>query len=265
MSRDIWNPRQYGAFSDERDRPFYELLGRVGAQDPVRVVDLGCGPGDLTASLAERWPKASIEGIDSSPSMIEKAAPHADGERLRFSVGDLAEWRPAEPVDVAVPVDVILSNAALQWVPGHQRLLPLWIDALSPGGWLAFAVPANFDAPSHTILRELCTSERWNERLAGTIRHDIISEPAEYLSLLADHGCRVDAWETTYLQTLSGDDAVLNWVKGTGLRPVLAALAGAESERFLAEYRARLAEAYPVRSYGTLFPFRRTFVVAQKG
>ena len=134
--------------------------------------------------------------------MIEKAEPYADGDRLRFSVGDIARWSPADPLDV------IVSNAALQWVPGHQRLLPSWLEALTPGGWLAFAVPANFDAPSHTILRETIMSEPWKERLAGTIRHDVISEPAEYLSLLAEHGCRVDAWETTYLQTLQGEDAV---------------------------------------------------------
>jgi trans-aconitate 2-methyltransferase len=252
-----WDPEQYGRFGDERGRAFFELVSRVHAAEPGSVVDLGCGSGELTASLAERWSGAVIEGIDSSPQMIAAAEAHATGG-LRFSLGDLADWRPGPPVDV------IISNAALHWIPGHRELLPRWLKALGPGGWLAFQVPGNFGEPSHTLLREVCASPRWRDRLAGVTRLDPVAEPGDYLELLASRGCRVDSWETTYLQVLQGDDAVLEWVKGTTLRPVLSTLEAADGTEFLREYGARLREAYPARPHGTVFPFRRIFVVAQR-
>jgi trans-aconitate 2-methyltransferase len=176
---------------------------------------------------------------------------------LRFSLGDLAEWMPERPVDV------IFSNAALQWVPGHERLLPQWVEALAPGGRLAFSMPGNFDGPSHRILRELCDSARWRDRLGKVNRHNIVGDPADYFELLSDLGCDVDAWETTYLQVLHGTDPVLEWMKGTALRPALDALPEeGEREEFLAELTRLLREAYPSGSHGTLFPFRRIFVVA---
>lgn len=257
MSRDMWDPATYRTYATERARPFYELLARVDVDDPRYVVDLGCGPGERTADLAARWPGAVVEGIDDSEQMIAEARRTQAADRVRFSVGDLATWEPDRPVDV------IFSNAALHWVPGHQRLLPRWVDALAPGGRLAFGTPGNFDAPSHAILRELCASSRWRERLAARVRHDVISTPAEYLDLLSGLGYQVDAWETTYLQVLPGDDPVLGWLKGTTLRPVLDALPDeAERKDFLADLAARLREAYPRRAYGTVFPFRRIFVVA---
>jgi trans-aconitate 2-methyltransferase len=223
------------------------------------VVDLGCGSGGLTASLASRWPTATVEGIDSSPEMIAAAGQHiAPG--LRFAVGDLAAWTP----DPDRPVDVIVSNAALQWVPEHRDLLLRWIKALPVDGWLAFQVPGNFDAPSHTLMRELCRSPRWRDPLADVMRWHPVGTPGEYLDLLAGQGCRVDAWETTYAQVLQGDDPVLEWVKGTALRPVLSALDAADGADFLGEYAARLRDAYPRRPYGTVFPFSRIFVVAQR-
>lgn len=175
---------------------------------------------------------------------------------VRFSVGDIAAWVPERPVDV------IFSNAAFQWVPGHERLLGRWVDGLAPGGVLAFGMPGNFDAPSHVILRELCRSPRWQKRLGHTVRHDIVLEPADYLEILGGLGCEVDAWETTYLQLLPGDDPVLEWIKGTALRPVFDALP--EPEEFLAELAPRLREAYPCGPLGTVFPFRRIFVIAKK-
>lgn len=297
MSRDIWNPRQYRAYSSHRARPFFELLARIDVDDPEYVVDLGCGPGERTADLATRWPGAVIEGIDSSEQMITEArrllrsrAPlvaagadtgvvnaHAegadcsagasgpvtspsvprDGDALRFSVGDLAAWVPDRPVDV------IFSNAALQWVPGHQRLLPRWVASLAPGGRLAFSMPGNFAGDSHRLLRELCASPRWRDRLGAVNRHNVVDDPAGYFRLLSDLGCEVDAWETTYLQVLHGDDPVLEWMKGTALRPALDALAGQdEREEFLAELSGLLREAYPPGPHGTIFPFRRIFVVA---
>jgi trans-aconitate 2-methyltransferase len=269
MSRErpSWDPEQYRLFSDERSRPFFELLARVRAEDPVHVVDLGCGTGELTATLADRWPAARIEGLDSSTEMIAAAERRAV-PGLRFAVGDIATWAPDQPVDV------IVSNAALHWVPTHRELLPTWVKALSPGGWLAFQVPGNFDGPSHHLLRELCRSPRWRDLLgeqaggndAAALRRPVGS-PGEYLELLAAHGCRpVDAWETTYSLVLHGTDPVLEWVKGTALRPVLTALAAdpAAKARFLEEFGALLREAYPSRPYGTVFPFRRIFVVAMR-
>lgn len=272
MSRDIWSPQQYRAYASHRARPFFELLSRIDMTAPAYVVDLGCGPGERTADLAARWPGAIIDGIDSSPQMIIEARrmvrdgrdgpddlrdPGDSGDGLRFSVGDLAGWAPERPVDV------IFSNAALQWVPGHQRLLPEWVEALAPGGRLAFSMPGNFDGPSHRILRELCQSARWRDRLGKVNRHNVVGDPADYFELLSDLGCDVDAWETTYLQVLHGTDPVLEWMKGTALRPALDALPDeGEREEFLAELTLLLRESYPPGPHGTLFPFRRVFVVA---
>jgi len=255
----VWDPAQYGIFGDERARPFAELVGRIGGVEPRHVVDLGCGSGELTATLAARWPGAVVEAFDSSPEMIAAARAHAIPGRLNFTVGDVAGWQPAGPVDV------IVSNAVLHWVPQHPELLPRWVDALAPGGRLAFQVPGNFDAPSHTLLRDLCRSPRWNDELGTIGRADSVLTPEEYLDLLARHGCAVDAWETTYAQVLHGDDPVLEWVKGTALRPVLAALGDAEAREFLGSYRTLLREAYPPAAHGTVFPFRRVFVIAGRG
>jgi trans-aconitate 2-methyltransferase len=230
------------------------------------VVDLGCGSGELTATLADRWPAAHIVGIDSSPEMIAEAERRAV-PGLRFTTGDIEAWEPDQPVDV------IISNAALQWVPTHRDLLPAWVEWLTPGGWLAFQVPGNFDAPSHTVLRELCQSPRWHNLLGNVLRDPAYAAPvasgapAEYLDLLAAQDCAtIDVWETTFLQVLQGDDPVLEWVKGTALRPVLAVLDAdpAGRDEFLKEYGALLREAYPRSSYGTVFPFRRVFAVARR-
>ncbi|RAY14307.1 trans-aconitate 2-methyltransferase [Actinomadura craniellae] len=255
MSRHaVWDPVQYAVFEDERGRPFAELLARVTpARPPRTVVDLGCGDGGLTATLAGRWPGAAVTGLDSSAEMIARARPEPG---LDFTVGDIAGWHPDEPVDV------IVSNAALHWVPGHAGMLPRWFGALAPGGVLAFQVPGNHAAPSHALLRELTEAPRWRDRLAGTVARRPVLDPAGYLDLLAPLGARVDAWETTYAQVLPGPDPVLEWVKGTALRPVLAALDEAAAGDFLAEYAGLLREAYPPAPHGTVFPFRRIFVVA---
>ena len=226
----MWDPGQYRRFADERSRPFADLLARVRAQSPQLVVDLGCGPGELTATLASRWPDAEVRGVDSSAEMIAAAqallraggpaAPAAVGlgSRLSFTLADAADWQPDQPPDV------IISNAVLQWIPDHLRVLARWAGLLAAGGWLAIQVPANFDQPSHVILRELAGSAAWKEQLAGVRLNRQAAEPAEYLDVLARAGCEVDAWETTYLHVLQGADPVLDWYRGTGLRPVLAAL-----------------------------------------
>jgi trans-aconitate 2-methyltransferase len=251
-----WDPTQYALFSDERSRAFFDLASQVRAEEPRRVVDLGCGSGELTATLARRWPAADVRGLDASVEMIERASAFAGG-RLGFSLADAADFD-------ASGVDVLISNALLQWVPGHSALLTRWAGQLAPGGWLAFQVPANFGLPSHRLMRELAGSDRWRDRLAGVLRHDAVSEPAEYLELLAGAGLAVNAWQTSYLHVLQGPDPVLGWVRGTGLRPVLQALSDGEAAEFSSEYAALLREAYPARPFGTVFPFLRTFVVAHK-
>ncbi|MEV8635980.1 trans-aconitate 2-methyltransferase [Streptosporangium sp. NPDC051023] len=254
MSGDMWDPAIYGRYADERSRPFFDLVARVDAERPRRVVDAGCGTGDLTAELARRWPRAEVHGFDSSPAMIAGAPA---GGRLTFSVEDVARWCPRSPVDV------IVSNAVLQWVPEHREVLRRWAGTLATDGWLAFQVPGNFGAPSHALVRELCRT-KWRDRLADLVREAPVGDPAEYHDLLAGAGCQVDAWETTYLHVLTGEDTVLRWVSGTSLRPMLDRLTPEEAEDFLCDCAALLDEAYPRGPHGTLFPFRRIFVVAQK-
>jgi trans-aconitate 2-methyltransferase len=249
-----WDPDRYLTFADERGRPFVELVARIDADRPRTVVDLGCGPGNLTALLADRWPGAGITGLDSSPEMIAKA--RATDDRIGFDVADLRDWTPAEPVDVLV------SNATLQWVPDHLALLPRLVGSVAPGGWLAFQVPGNFDEPSHTIRTELAAEAPYAAHTRGAAvpsSHD----PAVYLDALAGLGCEVDAWETTYLHVLTGDDPVFTWVSGTGARPTLQALPDDLRPDFEAEFKRRLAAAYPTHEYGVVLPFRRIFVVAQ--
>jgi trans-aconitate 2-methyltransferase len=252
----VWNPTTYLQFADERSRPFFDLVGRVGAQDPRRVVDLGCGAGQLTAALADRWPAAEVLGLDSSPDMIERASEHVR-PRLRFAVGDVRDWRAESGIDV------IVSNALLQWVPDHRARLPGLVQALASGGWLGFAVPGNFAEPSHQLLRTLAADSRFAAATAD-VQFPASYDPEVYLSDLAACGCAVDAWETTYLHVLTGPDPVFRWISGTGARPVLQALDGESRAVFEAEYRGLLREAYLAGPDGrTLLRFRRVFVVAR--
>jgi trans-aconitate 2-methyltransferase len=249
-----WDPAQYARYADERSRPFFELTARIGAEHPQHVVDLGCGSGELTATLAERWPEAQIRGLDSSHEMIERA-PRDRG--VDFAVAQAQDFD-------ATGIDVLVSNAMLQWVPDHQGLLARWGEEIAADGWIAFQVPANFDAPSHRLMRELAASPRWSDKLAGVLRHaDAVADPTEYLDLLATSGFTVDAWQTEYEHVLTGEDPVLQWVRGTGLRPVLTALDPPDADEFEREYAQALRDAYPSHPYGTVFSFRRTFVVAQ--
>src|SRR4051794_39529205 len=210
-----WDPTQYSRYADERGRPFHDLLARVGAEAPRRVVDVGCGSGELTAVLAQRWPDAAVEGFDSSPEMIDAAD---SAGRVSFRVDDAMTWAP--PADT----DVIVCNAVLQWVPAHRDLLHRWATALPPGGWLAVQVPGNFESFSHTLMRALADSPRWSHQLTGILRHDAVGAPTEYAALLQRAGLAADVWETTYVHVLPGPDPVLEWLRGTGLRPVYAAL-----------------------------------------
>jgi trans-aconitate 2-methyltransferase len=258
-----WDPRQYQRYSDERSRPFHELVDRI-AIDPAaveRAVDLGCGPGHLTATLCDRWSKAHVIGVDNDANMLASAAALAH-DRLSFGSGTVQGWRPA------VPVDVVVSNATLQWIPGHLAMLPDLLTMVRPGGWFAFQVPANLNDPHHQEIRSLYRSAPWSDIPAVKALPDRTHSShtaTEYLDVLAPLCSHIDGWETTYLHILQGDDPVLEWVKGTALRPVFAALESVEARtEFLAELAPRLRTAYPSSAWGTPFPFKRIFVVAQR-
>lgn len=282
MTSPVWDPHQYRRHSGHRARPVHDLLARVPRlpdEDTPRVADLGCGPGAPSMPLAARWPRARITGYDNSPAMLDEARAYAGrtsaGGTLDFTHSDLANWRPAD----GETFDLLFSNAALHWVvpagdgDGVRRyrdLLAPWTDALPPGGVLALQVPGNFDAPSHTLLLQTRNAPHWRDRLGTDSRGGTVLDPAGYLDALTALGCDVDAWETTYAHLLHGQDPVLDWVKGTALRPVLTILADdrAAREDFLAEYGEKLRQAYPPlggdTSRGTVLPFRRVFAVAVK-
>jgi trans-aconitate 2-methyltransferase len=256
----MWDAGQYLRFGGERSRPFFDLVAQVGATNPQYVADLGCGPGNLTAALAQRWPGATVVGLDNSPEMIAAAQAAAAQEtpNLSFALGDVWEWQPERPVDVLV------CNAVLQWVPGHDELLLRWAGLLAPGGWLAFQLPGNFDQPSHAIVKEMAASPRWRPLLADVRLNRQAGDPADYVALLARPGFEVDAWETSYQHILHGENPVLEWTKGTTLRPVLAALDATQAEEFVREYGNRVAAAYQQRPFGTVFAFRRVFTVIHR-
>jgi len=251
-----WNPDRYLRFSEERALPFRHLVAAVDHHDPSTVVDLGCGPGGMTATLLERWPETRITGIDSSEEMIAHARRWAVAGRLEFEIGDLLTWRPQESVDL------MLASASFHWIDDHRVLFDHLLPHLSERGSLAFQVPANHTEPSHTILGMLCSSPRWCDRLGGLPRTGV-REPQWYLDEFGVRGLEVNAWQTTYFHILEGEDPVLEWVRGTTLRPVLERLPEEEHEEFLNEYGAHLREAYPSRDSITVFPFKRTFVVAR--
>lgn len=249
-----WDPEQYLRFADERARPFLELISRIRAEEPDRVADLGAGPATQTGLLAERWPGAEVIAVDSSPEMITRAR---EVPGVRAELGDLRTWAPN------ASLDVLVSNAALQWVPGHLEVLPHLVSLLAPGGWLAMQVPGNFEEPSHALRRELAAEEPFAEHLqeiASPASHDA----ATYLRALQELGLEVDAWETTYLHVLHGTDPVFEWVSGTGARPTLQALPDPLRERFTREFKARLREAYPETGRGVVLPFRRIFAVGRR-
>jgi trans-aconitate 2-methyltransferase len=269
LTAPIWDPQQYLRHAGHRTRPFHDLLNRIPPLPdhgrPARIADLGCGPGNVTTLLADRWPDAQITGFDLSPHMLERAQEYAGGTPgggwIDFRPADAAHWTPDEPYDL------IVSNAALQWVPNHPQSLKTWMDGLAPGGILAFQIPGNFTSPSHALLSELCDRPQWRGRLDGHGRRFVhVLDPAEYLSRLAELGRTADSWETTYYQLLTGEDPVLDWVKGTALRPVLTVLGDDNDaiEEFLLQYRDLLRKAYPPGPRGTVFPFRRIFALARK-
>lgn len=251
-----WDPKIYLDFEDERTRPAAELLARVPNKAPERVIDLGCGPGNSTALLARRWPKAKLEGLDSAEPMLDQA--RRSGIAAQWISGDIPSWAPTRRYDV------IFSNACFQWIAGHDVLLPRLMSYVEKGGALAFQVPGNLYEASHAAMREIASRHMAAEKLAE-VRDIVLETPESYYAILEPHSAQRDIWETTYLHVLSGEDAVFRWVSGTGLRPFLDALEGAARDDFTREYKERLNAAYPMRASGnTLFPFRRIFAVARK-
>lgn len=251
-----WEPDRYLQFSDERLRPALDLLGRIPLSSPARIVDLGCGAGNVTRLLAERWPNAELTGLDSSLEMLERA--RATLQNARFELISVEHWDPE------ASLDLLFSNSALHWVGQHETLFPRLLDMLSPGGVLAVQMPGNFDAPSHRLIRELATSSAWSGRV-GSGRMGAILGMEDYHRLLTPRCTRLSLWETTYWQALHGPNPVLDWLRGTTLLPYVAPMNEATQEAFCTELGKLLADAYPADKSGTtLFPFRRIFIVAQR-
>jgi trans-aconitate 2-methyltransferase len=253
-----WNSAQYLKFAAERTQPAVDLTARVRVEAPGQVMDLGCGPGNSTAVLAQRWPEAELTGLDSSAAMI--AAAKQDQPAGKWVEGDMATWTAERPYDV------VFSNAALQWGPEHGRVLPHLMGQVAAGGALAVQVPANIDAPAHRLMRELGAAPAWREYFKQSVREWHVEEPEFYYDTLAPHAERVDLWVTEYVHVLAGPEAVVEWYRGTGLRPWLDALPDAATRaRFEADYLAVISGAYPRRTDGrVLFPFRRLFMVAYR-
>jgi len=250
-----WNPQQYSRFAGQRLRPALDLLARIPAEHPQSVVDLGCGTGNVTRILRSRWPGARITGVDGSPQMLAEAS--KEEADIAWEESELGSWNPVEKYEL------VFSNAALHWLDDHPALFARLAGYVAPGGILAVQMPRNFGAPSHALMHELASSPPWRDALAPLLRPMPVLEPAAYYSLLAPRARSLDIWETEYLQILEGENPVAEWTKGTWLAPLLAALAPAARAAFEAEYRQRVARAYPRQADGkTLFPFRRLFIVA---
>jgi trans-aconitate 2-methyltransferase len=252
-----WDPGHYLTFGGERLRPGFDLMARIGAVPPGAIYDLGCGTG-AAAALAERFPDHAVIGLDTSPEMLAKAA--ETGGRVVWQQGDIADWTPPEPAAL------IFSNAALQWVPDHDRLFPHLITCLAPSGVLAVQMPRNFDAPSHRHMRRIAQDGPWRDRLHPFLREDPVAAPTAFYRRLAPLGVSgIDLWETEYVHVLNGANPVREWTSSTGLRPLLECLSADERAAYLGEYDEALAAAYPQEPDGrTLFGFRRLFMIVRR-
>ncbi len=256
-----WDPSQYSHFESERTQPVIDLLSRIPPLVSGRVVDLGCGPGNSTELLAARCESGDVHGIDSSEAMIERA--RARLPQAKFEVARIEDWAQRERNGEGF--SVILSNAALHWVPSHEELFPRLLGCLSEGGLLAVQMPRNFDAPTHTCLHTVAAREHWRERLLDLHAVPPVHEPAAYHDLLAPHTGSLRLWETIYIHSFEDSEAIVQWTLGTALRPYLERLEDSEREPFLDAYRAEIHAAYPKRPSGqVLMPFRRLFLVATR-
>jgi trans-aconitate 2-methyltransferase len=254
-----WNPALYRRYEDERTRPAQELLARVPLPEAAHVVDLGCGPGNSTELLANRFPTAKVVGIDNSEAMLASAR-----ERLpqaRFELSDIATWAPQDQAP-----DLIYANAALQWVPDHEQLIPRLFAALAPGGVLAIQMPDNREEPTHRLMRAVAAEAPWAEPIGDADRLRTLLLPlGGYYDLLAPAAARVDVWHTIYQHPMADAAAIVEWVRGTGLKPFVDRLPADLQASYLAEYERRVDLAYPARTDGKrLLAFPRMFIVAQK-
>lgn len=249
-----WNPGLYLKFEDERTRPPRDLLAQVPLTQPRRVVDIGCGPGNSTELLVQRWPQAETIGIDSSPNMVAQASARLPA--ARFEVADIAAWAPP------AGTDLLFGNAIFQWVPDHLLVLQRLLEALPVGGVLAVQMPDNVQEPSHRLMAETAANGPWAEKLASALR-DVLPSVSDYYDRLKPHATRLDIWHTNYNHPLAGAPAIVEWFKSTALRPFLAPLPEDERAAFLAAYTARIAKAYPEQFDGkVLLRFPRLFIVA---
>jgi trans-aconitate 2-methyltransferase len=252
-----WDPAQYAKFKAERARPFFDLLAQLDGISPATIADLGCGTGELTAELAKKWPQAQVVGVDSSPEMLEKAKPFRS-ERLRFELCEIERWSPERPINL------IFSNAAFHWLKPHEEQIRRLASLVASGGTFAFQVPNQFREPSHTIIQDVRNAPEWKPLVGSEMSDGYLAQPQWYLDTLRDMGFTPRLWETIYYQVLQGEDAALEWVKGTALRGVLAKLDTEEQNLFLAQCAEGFRKSYPKKESGTLFPYRRMFVVAER-
>jgi len=262
-----WDPGQYLKYATERLRPALDLMAHVPLAQPRTIVDLGCGAGNVTRILSERWPAAQITGVDNSPAMLAKARATLQGNpRVSWLEADLAAWAEAPP---SGGIDLVYSNAALHWLPGHAALFPRLFATVAENGVLAVQMPSNFDAPSHVALAEIAAGPRFGSRLRALVGPTPVASAAQYFDWLAPLAQTIDAWTTEYLHVLppteDGEHPVVAWTRGTALTPFLSALDAGAQRAFVAEYAERVAAAYPPRPDGrVLFAFRRLFVVATR-
>lgn len=254
-----WNPSRYLAFASERTRPFVDLLSRINLPNARTVVDLGCGPGNGMPVLRHHWPAAHITGVDSSQEMLDRAREStSDDAKITYRRTDIRAFSADEPVDLVV------SNAALQWLPDHRDLLPSIQESIAPGGALAVQVPGNYANPSHRLLSEIAGSSPYAEHVDPSTMLSPTAGVIDYMLDVSAEGWDVEAWETTYHHVLQGSDPVFDWISSAAARPVLSALPEDLLERFTAEYKAALREAYPPTRIGTILPFRRIFFIARR-
>ena len=259
-SPQAWEPGAYLKFADLRLRPALDLLAQVPLESAARITDLGCGAGGVTRFLRHRWPEAEITALDSSPEMLARAKAEHGELNVAWRQADVRTWAASEPQDL------VYSNAVLHWLDNHETLLPRLMGELSPGGVLAVQMPNQFAQPSHVLMRQVARSGPWADVLTPLLRDAPVTEPGAYYNWLSPHCAGLDIWRTTYEQVMDGDDAVLDWIASTALKPLLEALDDEPRRAFTAALGGELARAYPKRADGkTLFAFQRIFIVAQKG
>ncbi len=255
-----WDPNLYLRYANERARPAADLIAQIRIESPASIIDLGCGPGNSTEQLQQRWPEAVITGVDNSPEMLAQAKNNHPG--WQWLLCDIETWKPD------TPVDLIFSNAAFHWVPGHATLFRSMINSVAPGGALAVQMPNNFQSPAHFVIQEVALGgdPRWAKAMVGVSGTFTVQPPAFYYDVLRKHASRVDIWETEYQHVMDGPKAIFDWIRSTGMRPYLDRLPDAEQKKLFEEMCLEgFQEAYRPNDQGkVLFPFRRMFIVAYR-